>query len=110
MRASTPPESVVALDHDGHRLALHERGQTVAGLGAERLPRLGRVDALEPNLVLGATGIEHAERVAVVNAHHLAGEGGRLGGGKHARQGDGDDDGKKRRQCVAYFALAAALA
>ena len=50
------------------------------------------------------------ERVAVMNSDHLACERGRLGGyGSHARQADGDDDGKKRRQCVAYFALEAAL-
>ena len=60
--------------------------------------------------MLGAAGIEHAERVAVMDAHDLACERGRLGShGSHARQADGDDDGKKRRQCVAYFALAAAL-
>ncbi len=81
----------------------------VRGLGAESLLGTRSVTALEPHLVLDVGGVYRSERVAVVNAHNLAGERGRLGSVEHARQGDGDKDGKKRRQCVAYFALAAAL-
>ncbi len=41
---------------------------------AECLGTFGRVDAVEPNLVLVLLGVENGQRVPVGNAHHQAGQ------------------------------------
>ena len=66
---------VTLLPLDAHILPEDHAGQVLLGALAEWLSLLGRVDALEANLVLLAVGIEHGYRVAISNADHAAGQG-----------------------------------
>jgi hypothetical protein len=65
-----PPVAILAVAVNRHRLALGKRRQPLAGLRAERLADLGRVDARQPHLVLDVARVQRPQRVAVVNADH----------------------------------------
>jgi hypothetical protein len=50
---------------DGGRLTLRQRGHPVAGHVAERLPSLGRVDAVDADAVLLVAIVQAGDRVTV---------------------------------------------
>jgi len=56
-------------------LACYGIGQVFLLFRAVCLTFLGRIDALEANLVLGIAWAEHDDGVSVRDAHHAAGEG-----------------------------------